>query len=126
MTIITEKAPCWELEHDEDAEWVAHYVTQLEAMREREPDGAKPTERATACVRLVCDGCDQALGFEEMTEPSHGMHLDPADLGEWLTIADWTEGDDGHHWCHECPAPERDLSRVPGPNDVALPGLEAS
>jgi hypothetical protein len=122
--------PCWVLPHDEDSEWIPHYATEAEALKEREPDETgKPVQLARICVRLLCDGCEAEYGFEEMVDPGHGMHLDVADGPWWIHTAGWSEDDQGHDWCPECPVPEsveRDLSREPGPDDVPLPGMEPS
>jgi hypothetical protein len=137
---ITAGLPCWELPHHADDEWQPHFATEAEAKAAADEEFltaddltvtqraallvSTPKVRARACVRLVCDGCRNAVGHDgELVPEDDGIHVDPADEAEWLTGSGWTLDRTGRHFCPDCSvdhAAPGDAERIPGPADVGL------
>lgn len=128
LPIPTKGGHCWQLSHHAHDDWRPHFTSWGEAIadlvdRDELHEGT-PVHLPRACVRLLCDGCRQAVGMDgEMVPEDDGIHIDPADLDGWLT--GWHTLPDDRHQCPDCPPDEPLLSRVPSPNDRPLIGASA-
>lgn len=109
--------PCWFVTRngeDLDEEFVPHYETRdlVVAAVARRADDVDPDDYddgdlpvyaaargSVPCVRVACD----AVGCGVLLDVEGASHFEVADLDNFIEEADWTETDDGRHWCPEHP-----------------------